>query len=393
MKQDASLFLEVEYSQRLKHGQDICGDVFESRKFEGGARVIAALSDGLGSGVKAGILATMTAAMALKFAASEMDFLHSAEVMMDALPICQVRKISYATFSIVDCRANGSAQIIEMDNPPFLFLRNGEARPLECREMVSPKWQDRALRFAQAEIQPGDRLVLVSDAVTQAGLGAPDYPLGWRDSGLREFALAQVAEDPEVSARDLAERIVREALRKEPRKHANDDITCGVIYFRRPRKLIVLTGPPFDKKRDAEYARMLDVFDGRRVICGGTTTTIVSRELGLPVRLNLNSMSSDLPPMSVMDGVDLITEGILTLTHAARLIEERGPITRDDPASKLARLLIESDMIQFVVGSRINEAHQDPKLPLDLEIRRNIVRRVTDALETRYLKETSILCV
>ena len=393
MKHDASLFLEVEYSQRRKQGQNICGDVFKSQKYDGGSRVIAVLSDGLGSGVKANILAGMTATMALRFAVSDLDFLHSAEVMMDALPVCQVRKISYATFTIVDCTANGVAQIIEMDNPPFLFLRNGTAQPLSRREMVSPKWRDRVLRFARTEIQPEDRIVFASDGITQAGLGSPDYPLGWRHRNFSAFVREQLAATPGISARDLANAVVREALTKETRHHAMDDMTCGVIYFRRPRKLIALTGPPFDKSRDGEYARMAADYDGKRVICGGTTTTIVSRELNRPVRLDLQTMSRDLPPLSVMDGVDLITEGILTLTRAARILEEREVLNNDDPAARLARLFIESDIIEFVVGSRINEAHQDPKLPIDLEIRRNIVKRVANALETQYLKETSITCI
>lgn len=393
MTHDASLFLEVEYSQQCKQGQNISGDVFKSQKFDSGHRVITALSDGLGSGVKANILAGMTATMALKFAAGEMDFLHSAEVMMDALPVCQVRKISYATFSIVDCAANGTVKLIEMDNPPFLFIRNGEIRPLPRKEMASPRWQERTLRFAHTEIQPEDRIVIVSDGITQAGLGVPEYPLGWRHRNFSAFVLEQIEAEPQSSARDLSERVVREALTKEPKRHAQDDMTCGVIYFRRPRKLIALTGPPFDKNRDCEYAHKLADFDGKRVICGGTTTKIISRELNTPVRLDLKSMSHDLPPLSTMKGVDLITEGILTLTRTAQLLEEHAPLYDSDPAERLARLLVESDIIEFVVGSRINEAHQDPKLPLDLEIRRNIVKRVATALENKYLKETSISCV
>ncbi len=393
MKHDASLFLEVEYSQRRKHGQNICGDVFKSQKYNGGSRVIAALSDGLGSGVKANILAGMTATMALQFMVSDMDFRHSAEVIMDALPVCQVRKISYATFTIVDCAANGVVQIIEMDNPPFLFLRNGETQSIPRREMASPKWRDRILRFARTEIQPEDRIVFVSDGITQAGLGSPKYPLGWRHRNLSVFVREQIAATPHISARDLADAVVRKALAKETRQRAMDDMTCGVIYFRRPRKLIALTGPPFDKSRDGEYARMLADYDGTRVICGGTTCTIVSRELDRPVRLDLQTMSRDLPPLSVMEGVDLITEGILTLTRVAQILEEQTTATSDDPAARLAQLFMESDIIEFVVGSRINEAHQDPKLPMDLEIRRNIVKRVANALETRYLKETSITCI
>ena len=393
MNHDAALFLEVDFSQCRKHRQDICGDAFKSQKLAGGARILATLSDGLGSGVKANILAEMTAAMALRFAASDMDFIHSAEVMMDALPVCQVRKIAYATFTIVDCAFGGKTQIIEMDNPPFLYIRNGKALPLNCREMVSPKWRERVMRVADTAARPEDRIVLVSDGVTQAGIGSRDFPLGWRPEGLQSFVLEQVAERADISARELAERVIAEALKKEPNRRAQDDMTCGVVYFRRPRRLIVLTGPPYDKNRDGEYARTLGDFDGKKVICGGTTATIVSRELNRRITLDLKTMAGDMPPLSVMEGVDLVTEGILTLTRAAQMLEERARLAQDDPASKLAALFLESDLIEFVVGSRINEAHQDPKLPMDLEMRRNIVKRVAGVLEERYLKETSITCV
>ncbi|HNZ47647.1 MAG TPA: SpoIIE family protein phosphatase [Candidatus Hydrogenedentes bacterium] len=392
MNQD-TLFLEVDFAQRRKHTEHICGDAFQSQRVDGSDRILAVLSDGLGSGVKANILATMTASMALKFAASSMDFVHSAEVIMDALPVCQIRRISYSTFTIIDCSAGGRARFIEMDNPPLLFIRDGKALPLERREMVSPKWQDRVLRFSDMETMPEDRVVLVSDGIVQAGLGSKALPLGWRDQGLREFVLDRIRQDPVVSARTLAEDVLREALSRELNRQAHDDMSCAVLYLRKPRKMIVLTGPPFDPNHDAEFARRLQEFDGRKVICGGTTTTIVARELGVEAKLDLSRMSEHIPPQSTMEGVDLITEGILTLTRTAQLLEKGAGVRGDDPAEKLAALLLESDIIHFIVGSRINEAHQDPTLPIDLEIRRNIVKRLTHCLEERYLKETHTLCI
>lgn len=392
MNQDA-LFVEVDFHQRRKHGQNICGDAFQSHKIPGQERVISVLSDGLGSGVKANILASMTASMAIRFAVDDMDFVHCAEIMMDALPVCQVRKISYATFTIVDCKTHGETRIIEMDNPAFLLVRDGQAVKLPVTEMASSRWQDRKLRFTTLTTQPEDRIVLYTDGISQAGIGTRAYPLGWREEGCEEFVLDQVEANPQISARHLAEAMLREALSKEKYGRAQDDMSAGVIYFRRPRRLILLSGPPFSKGRDTEYAHMLKNFDGKKVICGGTTAGIVGRVLGRPLRLDLHGSSPDLPPISHMDGVNLVTEGILTLTRAAQLMEENAPLRPDNPAAMLVNLFLESDIIQFVVGSRINEAHQDPNLPVDIEIRRNIIRRIAKVLEERYLKEVSIMCI
>ncbi len=387
------LFVEVDFSQCCKHGQHICGDAFYSQKIAEGNRVLSVLSDGLGSGVKANILASMTAKMALRFAASELDFLHSAEIMMDALPVCQVRKISYATFSIVDCKMYGETRIIEMDNPGFILVRNGEAIAPPCREMASPRWQERKLRFSRVQMQPEDRIVLFSDGISQAGLGTKEFPLGWREEGCRELVLKQVRREPQISARHLSRNVLQEALRKENSYHARDDMTCGVLYFRHPRRLLLLTGPPYAQARDSEYAQMLDDFEGRRVICGGTTAKIIARELKRPIEMDLDTCSDDLPPISHMGGVDLITEGILTLTRTAQLIEQGLRAPEYNAATRLVDLLRESDIIQFVVGSRINEAHQDPNLPLDIEIRRNIIKRIATVLEEKYLKEVSVMCI
>lgn len=384
------LFIEVDFQQNRKHGQNICGDAFQLHKIPEQARVISVLSDGLGSGVKANILASMTASMACRFAASNMDFVHCAEIMMDALPVCQVRKISYATFTIVDCRNSGRTRVIEMDSPAFLLVRRGRIVPLASEEMASPRWQDRRLRFTQLDMEPDDRLVLYTDGISQAGLGSAEYPLGWREDGCRDFVLDQVADNPSISARHLAENILVAALTREPRRRAQDDMSAGVIYFRRPRRLIVLSGPPFSKDRDGEYARMLDQFDGKKVICGGTTATILGRELNREVSLDLRGSSFELPPLSRMAGVDLVTEGILTLTSAAQMLEDQALLRENNPAAMLVDLMLESDIIEFVVGSRINEAHQDPKLPMDIEIRRNIIKRVAKTLEDRYLKEVSV---
>lgn len=385
-----SLFLEVDYAQTAKSGQAICGDTFLSRRVEGEERLMAVLSDGLGSGVKANILSSMTATMALKFGASNMDFLHSAEIMMDALPVCQVRRISYATFTVVDSVLDGWTRIIQMDNPACLLVREGEILSVPAREVSSPKWSSRKILFSEVLNRPEDRIVLFSDGITQSGMGSFGNPLGWREEGCRTFVRRIVRENRGISARHLATAVLEESLRKEPDGKAWDDMTCAVLYFRRPRRLLLLTGPPFEKSRDAEFARLILDFPGNTVISGGTTADIVARELGRTVHTDLLTARSGLPPLSRMEGVDLVTEGILTLTRAQTVLETGENLKSRNPAGLLANLLLESDIVDFVVGTRINEAHQDPSLPVELEMRRNIIRNMAKTLEEKYLKKTRV---
>jgi hypothetical protein len=384
------LFVEIEFSQCNKYGEDICGDSFLMQKIEAQKRLIAVLSDGLGHGVKAGILSTMTTSMALKFIASDLEIGRSAEIMMDALPVCQKRRISYATFSIFDYRESDSARIIEMDNPAFLHIRQGEVLSTDYQEICSPRHQKRKLRISRIEPRSQDRLVFMSDGVTQAGLGSARHKLGWRRSGCIDFVLAALRDKPNLSARDLSRKILQKALQKEPNHQAGDDISVGVVYFRVPRRTILLTGPPFSQERDGLYAHNLDSFAGRKVICGGTSAEIVARELGREIQTDLHSYCCGIPPVSKMEGVDLVTEGILTLTRAAQFLEQGNIPQEDNGAYLLAELLRDSDAISFLVGTKINEAHQDPSHPVELEIRRNIIKRVAKVLQDKYLKEVSV---
>ncbi len=385
-----NLFLEIDFAQKMKNGENICGDCFLSKKIKDSERTISVLSDGLGSGVKANILSSMTATMALNFIANNMEILHSAEVMMDALPVCQVRKISYATFTIVDSILDGRTKIIEMDNPPFLLVRNNAILKISGKVLASAKWKDRSITVSEFNTLPDDRIIVLSDGITQSGMGNWATPLGWKLEGCRDFILKTVGKKTDISARELSRSILNEALAKERHSSAGDDMTCAVLYFRHPRKLTLLTGPPFKKEDDRKYARILQESEGWKIICGGTTAQIISRELGRTIKTDLKTARSGLPPLSYMEGIDLVTEGIITLTRTLGILEGKDNCKQTGSASRLANMFLESDIIDFVVGSRINEAHQDPTLPEEIEIRRNIIKNISRILEEKYLKKVSI---
>ncbi|MDO4551839.1 MAG: SpoIIE family protein phosphatase [Planctomycetia bacterium] len=389
-------FLEIECCQLNKMGQSVCGDDFQWARLENENRHIAVLSDGLGSGIKANLLANMTTTMALRFMRSNMDILQSAETIMDSLPVCEVRKISYATFSMVDIHDEGKTRIIEMGNPTYIHLRGTEEiLPEGHSQLISQRWPDREMEVWSTSLQLGDRLVICSDGVTQAGLGQQRFKFGWRRQGCLEFIQKKLFQMPEMSARELSECVSSEALFIDPQKKCRDDISCLVIYYRRPRTLRLLTGPPFHREDDARFASLAVSGADQVIVCGGTTANILNRELHTQVSINMKRIRGDdsLPPPGMMKGVGLTTEGILTLTRVASDLESGNWENAPEAAKEIIEKLLASDCIEFIVGTKVNEAHQDPSLPIDLEIRRNIVKRLKEILVNRYRKNVEIMYI
>jgi hypothetical protein len=384
-------FIDVDYCRQAKHGQVVAGDVFLSRKIKEEGRIITVLSDGLGSGVKAGVLANLTATMALRYTSAFVDVRQSAKTIMDTLPVCEQRKISYSTFTIVDLDEDGKTRVIEHGNPLLVLLRGQSPVPIQRASLTLETWKDRVIRYSEFDTQLGDRIVFYSDGVSQSGLGRAGLPLGWGPERVVEFLGRQISAEGHISSQELSRSLVNEALVNDGGQ-AKDDITCGAVYYRCPRRLLVITGPPFNRERDGELAELVRTFNGHKAICGGTTAGIVSRLLGRPVTMDLSQMDPEIPPAAEMEGVDLVTEGTVTLAKVAEILERRNPSEpkRKNPASDLVSLMLQSDIVQFVVGTRINEAHQDPNVPVELELRRSIVRKIAALLEVHHLKESRL---
>lgn len=393
-------FIEVDHAQERKGSQAACGDVFLSQKLEEGDRVVSVLADGLGSGIKAAVLAQLTATMAARYAAGQADITRAAGTILETLPVCSERQIAYSTFTIVDVEARGETRVVEFDNPPFLLIRGGEevAVPKEERRVFTADGREALLREARFAARPGDRIVICSDGVIQAGAGAgagaqgrAPSTLGWGQTAVSGYLKGLLQGSPGLSARQVARQVVMKALALDGHR-AKDDITCGVIYLREPREVLVLTGAPADASRDAELASRARAFQGSKVICGGTTARILSRELGRPLLCHQGPLEGTLPPESRMEGFDLVTEGALTLAAVIRLLEAQEPPERlsSSPATRLAEALLGSDVIHILAGTRINESLQDPTLPLELDIRRNLLQRLQRVLQETYLKEVRV---
>jgi hypothetical protein len=386
--------IEINVQQKRPKGEIACGDVFQSNVFKEEGRKILVLSDGIGHGIKASVLATLTATMAMKYTTLHTKPEVAARIIMNALPKSSDGKKNYATFTIIELEADGQVRIINYDNPPLIIIRKGKTFQPKAYELKIRGEENlgKLLRCREFKAQKEDRIIFTTDGVTQSGLGNSNLPMGWGIDSVENFALNQISRMPDISATKLARKIMNQATMNdgfEPK----DDTTCGVIYFREPRNFMLITGPPFYKIKDTHFVERIKDFGGKKIICGGTTAEIIARELGIEVEIQHGHKKVEsLPPSAKMRGFEMVTEGILTLGKVEEILENYNSDThlRNSPPEEVTKLLLQHDSIDIIVGTRINWAHQDPEQPLELELRKFVVKRIVKILIYKFFKKVKV---
>lgn len=381
-------FIEVDWFNRFKFRKVCSGDVFLSERQKDGT-IVAVLTDGLGSGQQANVCASLTATMAMEYMRAALGLRRAATLIMDALPICPDRHISYSTFTMVRATPQGEVRMIEYENPKAVLLREGKPVPIERTAYTLPRWEGRQMTYATFSMGLGDRLFLCSDGVTQAGLGEPDTPFGQGLERVVPWLSEAIAISPDVGANILCKGVADRATRLDGGR-AGDDTTAAMLHYRKPRVTQMLTGCPFDRSQDAAYAALVTRPGISTVVSGGSTADLVARELGRDIETPLTALDPEVPAGSEMEGIDLVTEGCVTLSKVIELLRNPGPDLRVNPATRLRDLLLASDRIYIDVGTAINPAHQDPNLPMALDIRRNIVGELANVLRTQYVKDVEV---
>jgi hypothetical protein len=371
-------FYEWGTRQLRKHREELCGDSLAIARHSDS--VTLALSDGLGSGVKANILATLTTRIAMHLLENDLPLSEVVETLGKTLPVCQVRKLAYSTFAIAQFFRDGRARLVEFDTPPAIVLRGRKTLPLPSsdREIGGKR-----IHESVVEVRLGDWIVFVSDGVLNAGIGGV-YPLGW---GWEQAArYLETHAHPELSAQSLADKMAETVLELYAGA-PGDDVSIAVIKVRTKLVATVLTGPPADAASDEKVLARFVRRRGLHIVCGGTTAKIVSRHLGQPLEVDLETMKPDVPPLARMQNIDLVTEGILTLTRANELLragaDKHTVQFRNDGAAALVRLLLDVDHVHFIVGRAVNPAHQNPSLPGELGMKLTVVREIADELKKR----------
>ena len=376
-----NLCADIGYKSVNHYGEQLCGDHVDVVEQSETSSVIV-LADGLGSGVKASILSTLTSKIISTMMAEGMALEECVSTIAATLPICSVRGVAYSTFTIIHLIDNEKAELIQYDNPHIIFFRDNKNCEYKAEEMVVG---GKTLYKSVIDLHENDIFVAMSDGCPHAGIGTA-YNFGWKREDITEFL--EPLTYGGFTAKTLATILVDECFRLYGEK-PGDDATACVVKIRRRAPVNLLFGPPANRD-DAN--RMMSLFfskEGKHIVCGGTTSTIAAKYLHKEIRASLVFESADVPPTAEIDGVDLVTEGVITinkvLEYAKDYLKSNESYTdwgyKKDGASLISRMLFEEATdINFFVGRAINPAHQNPELPINFSIKMNLVKELSDCL-------------
>ena len=376
------LCVDVGYKSVNHFGEQLCGDHVDVVE-EGENSSVVVLADGLGSGVKASILSTLTSKIISTMMAEGLSVEDCVSTIAATLPVCSVRGVAYSTFTIVHIVNDETAEIIEFDNPKIIAIRDGALYDYPRRETTVG---GKKIYQSSVDLRDGDVFIAMSDGCPHAGLGV-QYNFGWKREDIADFMIPLVGVG--YTAKTLSTILVDECNRLYGGQ-PGDDATACVIKVRKREPMNILFGPPSNPD-DAN--RMMSLFfskEGKHIVCGGTTASIAAKYLGKPVVASLNFEKSDVPPIASIEGVDLVTEGVITVNKVVEYAKdalkdnelyEKWRFSRDG-ASLICRLLFEEATdINFYVGRAINPAHQNPDLPINFNIKMNLVAELSDCLK------------
>ena len=379
-----SVSIDAAWKSLNKHQEELCGDKVEILKTEESDILI--LADGMGSGVKANILATLTSRILGTMLREGAQIESCVETIVRTLPVCSVRKVAYATFSILQIYHDGRAYLVEFDNPSCIFIRNGRIvdYPYEVREIGGKK-----IHEYNFTVQKNDCFILMSDGVVYAGAGSILDLNGWTWEAVADYALKCTKQS--MSASRLAV-MLSQACEELYEEKPGDDTTVAVARVIERKIVNLFTGPPKSKEDDGRLMHDFMHAEGKKVVAGGTSANIAARILGKEIVTRIDSRNPDVPPTAEIEGIDLVTEGVLTLGGCLKLLKKYvndefdaeffDELDADNGASRLAKLLIEEcTELNLFVGTAVNAAHQETELNFDLSMRQNLVDQLIRTAE------------
>lgn len=378
-----SLYIDASYESINKFNEELCGDKVEIIRNRDS--VIVVLADGLGSGVKANILATLTSKIIGTMLTEGASVDEAVETIVNTLPVCRERGIAYSTFSILQVFYSGKAYLAEFDNPSMIRLKKGVFVDVERENRVINGKRILESRFS---VSPGDLFVMMSDGVIHAGIGST-LNMGWQWENVRDYIAKTYR--PDMSARNMSKLLIS-ACDNLYSRMPGDDATAVAVKIREPVQVNIMIGPPVDRSMDGYVVGRFMEQKGKKIVCGGTTSQIVSRELNKEIKTTINYFNPSIPPTAEIEGIDMATEGVLTFGKALEFVKncfssestinDFLSLNKQDGASRLAKILLEEGTsMHFFVGRAINPAHQNPELPLNLSLKLKLVEEMAEYLK------------
>ncbi len=376
------LCADIGYKSINHYGEQLCGDHVDVVEPSDDSTVIV-LSDGLGSGVKASVLSTLTSKIISTMLAAGLHLEECVETIAATLPVCSVRGVAYSTFTIIHLKSNQVAELIQYDNPHTIVIRNEQVWDYPKTEM---NIGGKKILKSVIKLQENDIFVAMSDGCPHAGIGTA-YNFGWKHEDIAEFmeSLSHIG----YTAKTLSTMLVDECNKLYGGK-PGDDATACVVRIRKREPMNLLFGPPSNRDDDSRMMALFFSKEGKHIVCGGSTSSIAAKFLGKPLQVSLSFEASDVPPIAKIEGVDLVTEGVITINKVLEYARdylgenkhyEHWSIQRDG-ASLICRLLFEEATdINFYVGKAINPAHQNPELPINFNIKMNLVEELSKCLK------------
>lgn len=377
-----NLCADIGWKSIYHYGEELCGDHVDIVEQNEDSTVIV-LADGLGSGVKASILSTLTSKIISTMMAAGLPLEECVSAIAATLPVCSVRGVAYSTFTIIHIKDNDTAEIIQYDNPHVILIRDCAISDYSKTEM---NIDGKRIYKSTVKLCEDDIFIAMSDGCPHAGIGTT-YNFGWKQEDIAEFM--ETIAPCGYTAKTLSTILVDECNKLYGGK-PGDDATACVVRIRKRQPMNMLFGPPSNRS-DGE--RMMSLFfskAGKHIICGGTTSSIAAKYLGKPLKPSLNFERSDIPPIAELEGVDLVTEGVITVNRVLEYAKdyldrnenyEQWNFKRDG-ASLISRLLFEEATdINFYVGRAVNPAHQNPDLPINFNIKMNLVEELSVCLK------------
>ena len=387
-----NLFIEANSCQRSSVGGKINGDVYLQKRFKNSI-VLVPFSGGDNTRIHSNISATVLSSMIIAQFDKFGDIRKVAESAIGLISIGEKNASFNPAFTIVRMGDDAKIDIICYGTPRPICLRGSSTIWIEPTviEKKSSFDSDITYNLYQFHAQCEDRMVFFNNLHIAAdeviGVDSDDF---WNDTA--DIIKSLVSQELDIPATQLGRKIILESYNYKAGYKVYGDQSCGVIYFRKPRKILLASGPPYDSEKDKYLADKIKNYSGDVVVSGGTTAGIVSRELNREITVKLGRDPSGLPNESMMDGISMITEGVLTLGRVRGLLDRLSePIIKGRGIDiRLTRLILDHDVVEIVVGNRINERHHNPDIPMELEFRKTVLKDISEMLKVKFFKEVKI---